>query len=190
MTGVDATGSIVERGRHRCREEGLEERIRFVLADACASGLPDGEADFVWGEDAWCYVSDKGKLIAEAVRIVKPGGTIAFTDWVEGPAGLSDPEAGIFLQGMRFDNVQDIAGYRTLLEKNGCQVIEASDTGRFAPYLDLFVKMVEMQLTYDALKILGFDREQLDLVVQGFRLFADLARDDKIAQGRFIARKP
>ena len=30
---------------------------------------------------------DKKRLIAEAARLVKPGGTIAFTDWVEGPAG-------------------------------------------------------------------------------------------------------
>jgi SAM-dependent methyltransferase len=31
-----------------------------------------------WSEDAWCYVADKPKLIAEAVRMVRPGGVIAF----------------------------------------------------------------------------------------------------------------
>ena len=35
--------------------------------------LPDGPsqrvgADFVWGEDAWCYVVDKQALVAEAAR--------------------------------------------------------------------------------------------------------------------------
>jgi SAM-dependent methyltransferase len=189
MTGVDATRTIVERGRRRCQDEGVSDRIRFVLADACDSGLPGGEADFVWGEDAWCYVADKENLVAEAARIVRPGGVIAFTDWVEGPAGLSDAEAEIFLQGMHFDNVQDIAGYRGLLEKNGCEVLEASDTGRFAPHLDLYVKMAEMQLTWDALKIIGFDTELLAMIMNGFRFFGDLARDDKLAQGRFIARK-
>jgi len=29
-----------------------------------------GGADFVWGEDAWCYVLDKAKLISEAARLV------------------------------------------------------------------------------------------------------------------------
>ena len=71
MVGVDATPAIVERGLKRCREEGLENRIRFVLADACQSGLETGSADFVWGEDAWCYVTDKPKLIAEAARLVR-----------------------------------------------------------------------------------------------------------------------
>jgi ubiquinone/menaquinone biosynthesis C-methylase UbiE len=100
MTGVDATETVVTRGRQRCQEEGLADRIRFVLGDVCNSGLPAGSADFVWGEDAWCYVTDKAKLIAEAARIVKAGGTIAFTDWVEGPAGLSDAEAAHFLRFM------------------------------------------------------------------------------------------
>jgi hypothetical protein len=31
-------------------------KIRFVLADACQSGMPTSSADFVWGDDAWCYV--------------------------------------------------------------------------------------------------------------------------------------
>ncbi|MBI5507078.1 MAG: class I SAM-dependent methyltransferase, partial [Deltaproteobacteria bacterium] len=63
MTGVDATETVVNRGRQRCKEEGLDDKIRFVLGDACNSGLPSGGADFVWGEDAWCYVTDKPKLI-------------------------------------------------------------------------------------------------------------------------------
>ena len=159
MIGVDATTTVVERGRARCAEEGLADRIEFKLADVCASGLPDGQADFVWGEDAWCYVEDKAKLVAEAARLVKPGGTIAFTDWVEGPAGLSDEEAEAFLVGMKFPSVQDIEGYRSLLESNGCEVAVAEDTGRFAPYVDLYLQMADMQLTYDALKILGFDLE-------------------------------
>ena len=70
---------------------GLDEQISFTLANVCASGLPAASADFVWGEDAWCYVVDKAELIAEAARLVKPGGLIAFTDWVEGPPDCPSP---------------------------------------------------------------------------------------------------
>ena len=85
MTGVDATPEVIAQGEARCRDEGLAASIRFVQADVCASPLPAGTADFVWGEDAWCYVWDKPRLIAEAARLLRPGGTIAFTDWVSGP---------------------------------------------------------------------------------------------------------
>ncbi len=87
MVGVEASGTMIENGRHACRAEGLADRIRFVQADACTAVLREGEADFVWGEDAWCYVADKQRLVAEAVRLVRPGGVIAFTDWVEGLNG-------------------------------------------------------------------------------------------------------
>ena len=86
MTGVDATSRMVERGRRRCQEEGLAERVHFVLGDACASGLPNESADFVWGEDAWCYVIDKRRLIAEATRIVRPAESSPSPTGSKGPS--------------------------------------------------------------------------------------------------------
>jgi len=189
MTGVDATETVIRRGRERCAAEGLAERISFVLADVCESGLADASADFVWGEDAWCYVVDKEKLISEAVRIVKPGGVIAFTDWIEGPAGLSDEEAERLLKFMKFPGVQDLDGYRKLLEANGCDVKLAEDTGRFGPYVDLYLGMLDLQLTYDALKIIGFDTELLGTLAAEMQFMQGLARAGKIAQGLFVARK-
>ena len=189
MTGVDASETVVSRGRQRCQEEGIEDRVRFVLGDVTKSGLPTGSADFVGGEDAWCYVTDKPKLIAEAARLVKPGGTIAFTDWVEGPAGLSDAEAERFLRWMKFANLQDISGYSKLLKENGCTVLEAEDTGRFAEHTDLTLKMIDMQLTFDLLKIISFNVDVLQLIVGEFAFHAELARAGKVAQARFIARR-
>lgn len=189
MHGVDATETVVKRGRERCAREGLSDKIRFTLADVCSSGLPNGEACFVWGEDAWCYVVDKAALIAEAVRLVRPGGTIAFTDWVEGPAGLSNEEAQRFLTFMKFPSVQDIDGYVDLLEDNGCEVTVAEDTGMFASHVELYLKMLNMQLTYDALKIIGFDMELMGGMGKEMVFMQGLAHDGKIAQGRIIARR-
>lgn len=189
MTGIDATAAVVERGRLRTREEGLEDRVRFVLADVCCSSLPEGEADFVWGEDAWCYVEDKPRLVAEAVRLVRPGGTIAFTDWVEGEAGLEDGEARRLLAFMKFPTLGSIADYRRLLEGHGCEVEEASDTGRFAPHVELYRNMVEMQLTGDALRILGYQGDRLEAVGREMQFLDELAKAGKIVQGRFVARR-
>lgn len=189
MHGVDATETVVGRGRQRCADEGFGDKTEFTLADVCESGLPDGKFDFAWGEDAWCYVIDKPKLVAEAVRVVKPGGTVAFTDWVEGPKGLSDDEAERFLQFMKFPNVQDIQGYSDLLKQNGCEVLNAEDTGRFGPYVDLYLNMLNMQLTYDALKIIGFDTALMEAMAAEMVFMQGLAHDGKIAQGLFIAKK-
>ena len=189
MRGVDATHKVVERGRQRCQAAGLADKITFKEADVCATGLTTGSADFVWGEDAWCYVVDKPALIREAARLVKPGGVIAFTDWVEGPAGLSLEEAERFLRFMKFPNIQDLKGYPQLLEANGCQVKVAQDTGRFAPYVDLYLDMLNKQLTYDALQIIGFDMALMQAMGGEMVFMQQLAHAGKIAQGIFIALK-
>jgi SAM-dependent methyltransferase len=189
MIGVEATQAPIERGQRACEREGLADQVRFVHADACASGLPDGEADFVWSEDAWCYVIDKEKLVAEAVRIVRPAGTIAFTDWVEGPAELSEREARQLLRLMTFPNLQDLGGYRNLFEKQGCEVLEAEDTGRFGPCFDRYAEMLRTQHTYDALEILDFDRDLLRALEGQLELLAELGHAGKLMQARFVARK-
>ena len=189
MTGVDATPTVVERGRRRCKDEGLDAKINFVLADVMASGLPDACADFVWGEDAWCYVVDKPKLIREAARLVRPGGTIAFTDWVEGKAGMTDAEADRFLTFMKFPNMQDVKGYSDLLKSSGCEVRVAADTGRFAPCIDLYLNMLDMQLTYDALKAINFDMNLMGALGGEVQFAQGLAHAGKIIQGLFVARK-
>ena len=189
MHGVDATEKVVEQGRRLCEQERLSDKIEFILADVCDSGLADASVDFVWGEDAWCYVVDKEKLISEAARIVRSDGVIAFTDWIEGKAGLSDAAAERFLTFMKFPNVQNLEGYSELLATNGCEVIAAEDTGRFGPYVDLYLNMLNMQLTYDALKIIGFDSELMQSMAAEMAFMQELAHAGKIAQGLFIARK-
>lgn len=188
MQGVDATPAVVEDGRWRCREAGLDGRTSFTLSDVCRTPLPAGKADFVWGEDAWCYVVDKPALIAEAVRLVKPGGTIAFTDWVEGP-GLSDAEAERYLRFMKFPGILMLKEYSGLLEQSGCNVVQAADTGRFAPYVDLYVNMIHMQFTGDALRILGCDVPTLAGLGGEMVFMRQLAHAGKIGQGLFVAKK-
>jgi ubiquinone/menaquinone biosynthesis C-methylase UbiE len=189
MTGVDATPTVLERGRSRTEAEGLSGRIAFVLADATRTGLPGGAADFVWGEDAWCYVEDKPALVAEAARLVRPGGTVAFTDWIEGSPGLSGPEAERFLRFMKFPNVLNQRDYAALLADEGCEVLLAEDTGRFAPCVDLYLRMLSEQCTYDALRIIGFDTALMETLGGEMQFVGELAKAGKIQQGRFLAKK-
>ena len=189
MTGVDFTEHVLERARQRCKEEGMCDRLQFKLADVMDTGLPAGKVDFVWGEDAWCYVEDKERLIAEAARLVKPGGLIAFTDWIETSKAMSVAEAERFLRFMKFPNIESLAGYTCLLEKNGCQVSCAEDTGQYASHVDLYLDMLNKQLTYDALKVIGFDMDLMQAMGGEMAFMQKLAHEGKIAQGRFVARK-
>ena len=190
MTGIDLSAAMVDRGRQRCEELGFGESVLFVVADACTSGQPTNSADFAWSEDAWVYVVDKERVVAEAARMVRPGGLIAFTDWVIGPQELDDDEAGLLLASMSFPSIASIDDYVRILERTGCSVSTAEDTECFGEAMTQITNILERQLEYDALQILDFDSEGLATVREGFRWLAELGHDGKIAQARFVASVP
>lgn len=189
MHGVDATETMIQRGRERVESEGFDDQITFTLADACESGLSDGSADFVWGEDAWCYVEDKATLVSEAARIVKRHGTVAFTDWIEGDTEMSDDEAERLLKFMKFPNLLNLQEYKDMLVQNGCEILVSEDTGRFATCVDLYINMLNQQLTYDALKIIGFDADMMEAMAEEMAFMQELAQSGKLVQGMFVAKK-
>ena len=189
MTGVDATPAMLALARQRAAAESVTDRTTFVEADVCASGLADGTFDFIWGEDAWCYVEDKAALIAEAARLLKLGGIVAFTDWMEGPTAMTPDEARRYLTFMKFPGILSLAEYSALLQQNGCEVRIAVDTGRFPQFVPLYLDMIEKQLTYDALKIIGFDQGLAGALTGEMRFLQSLAEAGKIIQGLMVAQK-
>ena len=67
--------------------------------------------------------------------------------------------------------------------------LAAEDTGRFAPCVDLYLEMLDKQLTYDALRIIGFDAAVMEGLAGEMQFMQQLAHAGKIAQGLFVARK-
>ena len=187
MIGVDISEAMLRRGEVLSHAEGLASEVEFILGDACNTGLPPREADFVWSEDAWIYVPDKASIVAEAVRLVRPGGRIAFSDWVEGPAGLAESEAALLLRTMRFPSIETLGGYRELLEGEGCDVTVAEQTGRFGASMADYAGVLSGPRKYEALRVLDFDEDALAVVVEGFRWLSELGEAGKLAQVRLVA---
>lgn len=190
MCGLDGTTTMHQKAQERARLEGLADKIEFRLGDVTEIPWPERTFDFVWGEDAWCYVVDKERLIKEAARVLKPGGVVAFTDWIEGPKGLSNEEARRINAFMKFPYMESLEGYKTLLQKPGLTLVSAEDlTPEFASYVDFYIKMLTDQLTFDALKIIGDDMELFQGMGGEMAFMGQKAHEGKMGRGRFIARK-
>jgi hypothetical protein len=58
----------------------------------------------------------------------------------------------------------------------------AEDTGRFPSYVDLYLNMIEMQLTYDVLRTVAFCSELLQTITDSFRFLGELSRAGKIGK--------
>lgn len=86
-TGVehDESAAAIVRGR-------VEERGHCVVGEAANTGLPDASADLVIGEAMLTMQTDRSKseIIAEAARMLRPGGRYAIHELALQPDTLDD----------------------------------------------------------------------------------------------------
>jgi len=188
VTGLDATRRMVEEAIRRTEEAGLSDKVEFKLGNALDMPFRANTFDVVWGQDAWCYVTDKERLIQECIRVVKPGGVVAFTDWLEtGP--MTDEEWLALHEFMVFPYMETLDGYAALAKAAGLEVIEKEDLSPdFAEHVPVYLGLVQSQYRQDIIN--GYGQEMYDQVVRGLTLWRDASAAGKVGRGRFIARKP
>lgn len=126
VTGLDLVETNIEEAQRRAKARVLDHLVDFRVGDATALPFEDGGFDIVWGQDAWCHVPDKAKLIAGSARVLAPGGTIAFTDWLETGA-MSDARRAEVHEATASTNMATMEGYRELLETHGFEVVIQED---------------------------------------------------------------
>jgi predicted TPR repeat methyltransferase len=75
FTGIDLSPRMIEKARATGHYAQLE------VADMAQGlrGKPDAGADLILAADAMVYVSDLAPVLAEAMRVLAPGGVLAFT---------------------------------------------------------------------------------------------------------------
>ena len=94
LVGVDFSAVGIEHARQRAAGLARHVDTRYLVADAAATGLPDGGADGLVCVDAIQLMTHRLDVMREVRRILKPGARAAFTTWEE-PDRLADL-AGLF----------------------------------------------------------------------------------------------
>ena len=91
--------------------------------------------DAVVSQEAFCHVPDLKRALAEAFRILRKGGRLAFTDWVANQP-LAVDDAQLMWEGMAIQPLRSIPEYRSLVESVGLRVISSKDlTEEWGPIL-------------------------------------------------------
>lgn len=75
VTGFDLNEVSLREAAARAAQWGLTDRCRFFCGRSEAMALPDGSADVVFSRSTLQY-SDRGPAVAEALRVLRPGGTL------------------------------------------------------------------------------------------------------------------
>ncbi|APE30299.1 methyltransferase type 11 [Halomonas aestuarii] len=84
VTGLDITAAFVEVAGWLSRATGLDDRTRFLCADAARVPLPDASLEVVWCQHALMNMPDAAAVLAEWRRLLVPGGRVLLHEVVAG----------------------------------------------------------------------------------------------------------
>ena len=107
------------------RHEGMDRAVQPVLARAERLPFADDSCDGAWSQDALCHM-DKELVLAEVVRVLKPGAVFAFTDFIARPS-ITREDLDELRQLWAFPSLLTIAGYVSALDRLGFEVLLAED---------------------------------------------------------------
>ncbi len=84
VVGINIDTDQLESAKKYALGKGLSSQCQFKLADMNDIPLPfaDNSLDFVYQVQVFSLTKDLNKLFKEIYRILKPGGKLAFLDWV------------------------------------------------------------------------------------------------------------
>ncbi len=186
VTGLDLTRSRYDSAIRLTQLAQLGRLVDFRLGDALNMPFEDASFDVVIGQEAWCHVPDKARLIAECARVVKPGGAIAFTD-ILGRDPLQAGELQRMQEGMPFPTLETLDGYASLLTQNGCTVTQLDDLSRH--WAQILVQRLAMYRSLESDTVRKFGAEHFRKWDETYAYFVGLFREGKLGGGRFVARK-
>jgi ubiquinone/menaquinone biosynthesis C-methylase UbiE len=127
--GLDMTDEMLALARHNATEAGVEN-IEFVKGYLEELPLPDGSVDVVISNCVINLSGDKPQVLAEAARVLKPGGRFAVSDVIADPGMDEATKADIAAWTGCIAGALTEAEFRETLAAAGLEDVEIRETHR------------------------------------------------------------
>ncbi|MFN0313732.1 MAG: class I SAM-dependent methyltransferase, partial [Burkholderiales bacterium] len=186
VVGLDFTESRLKSAEKLTAMVKLDDVVSFKLGNALEMPFEDDYFDVVIGQEAWCHIPQKEKLIAQCTRVLKPGGVLAFTDILRTDR-ISQAELERLGQEMTFSDLGSIERYRALLTERGNEIAGVDDLS--ALWADILVKRLAMYRSLKETTARKFGEERHREWDRYYSFFVGMYSEGKLGGARFVARK-
>ena len=186
VTGIELTPARVAGAAELTRRVGLESQVRVIEGNVMQLPLRDASFDAVVSQEALLHVPDIARAFAEAHRVLRPGGRIAFTNWVIHQP-LSEAQRQLLWDGMAAASLIGIEEHTKLLRGAGFAIEAMEDeTQAWGTILAERLRMYE-KLRGEA-EAAGTPAGHDDFY-RSYVLFVDLVQRKAMGGARFAAVK-
>ena len=177
-----------DRNRVLTRRAGLSDKIS--VRHGVFEDVPEADASFdvVWSQDSILHSDQRAKVMQEAYRVLKPGGTLIFTD----PCQADDVAPGVLQPVYNRLKLNDLGSrrfYREAAEGAGLTLVEQEE--RTADLRTHYARILEeLNANYDKLRDGGVSAAYLDNMATGLEHWVKAADSGNLWWGIQIFRKP
>jgi ubiquinone/menaquinone biosynthesis C-methylase UbiE len=161
--------------------------LTFEWGDFHNVEYPAASFDVVWSQEAFLHGADKSKILSECYRVLKPGGTLIFSDIL---VRRDTPQADRERIYARLNTVDiwDYADYKEALPKQGFELLKAEDHSQYvAPTYGGVVNKVRDNRA-ELIDRIG--AETVDKTIAALDFWVESANAGKVGWGIFLAKKP
>ena len=82
VVGITPVASQVARAQRYAQEHGVVDHVTFEQQDYTHTTFPDSSFDVVWALESLCHAPDKQLVLAEARRLLRPGGRLGMVEYM------------------------------------------------------------------------------------------------------------
>jgi phosphoethanolamine N-methyltransferase len=179
VDGVDISHNMIEIGSQRCKEQGLEDKVKLYQGD-CLEREYGTTYDVVHSRDVFLHIHEKPRIFSIIRNVLAPGGLLAFTDYCRGEGPLSTKFDTYIRQ--REYCLHTVDEYRDLIERAGFVDVKAEDKTGY------FLEINRRELNRLAAR--NLNTEEVDDLMRGWRAKILRIQDGEQRWGWFLARNP
>lgn len=168
------------------RDMGFGPAIHVIEADFTQVPLASGCASVVWSQEALLHAPDRGQVLKEAFRLLRPGGTLIFTDILQtGP--MTVEEARQIYERVKILSLETAEGYKPKLQVAGFEVRKFADLSAYVS--TYYQKYIDHLRTRKEALVEAVGEEYFDYTLRAMALWVKAAREGKLGWGMFLAQK-
>ena len=187
VTGLNVSAVEIEEAERRMKAQGVAERVSFDCGDFHELAYADGSFDVVWSQDSLMYGADKRRILEEALRVLKPGGTIDFTD-ILASRDLTTEDRDRLYARVRTPEMWDTERYLVEMIELGFMIERVEDWSQHVAGNYAWARQQAMDKRGELESKVGAGLVQQTL--DGLAFWVDMAERGKVGWVLVVAHKP